>query len=155
MLIEPSRTIGSRKEFCYSRYTLGWKTSIDGAHTEYNNNRRDGTMSNSSSTENITDLANIEIPVDDDNNNNASSWIDICHDRTYIPSEMDVGHPLRVTASAISEQTGEILAGPIILQTNPCLEAPEIHPRRKVAAMSGMPNTGGFSFRILSYKSSR
>ena len=54
------------------RYHSGKHMKFTANNHGHNSNNRDGTMSNSSSTENITDLANIEIPIDHDNDDDNS-----------------------------------------------------------------------------------
>ena len=85
-------------------------------------------------------------PVDD-----PSEWVDLVQGKRYLPTQEDIGCPLRIECKVISETNGDVLAGPLILQTEPVLTMPEKAPRRDVMATSNVQGQRGMPFRIVSY----
>jgi len=78
-------------------------------------------------------------------------WVELCEGKQYVANSEDRGRPLRIQCKVLSEMTGEVLAGPLTLQTEPVLGMPEKSPRRDIMAISSVPGNHGAPFRVVSY----
>ena len=76
-------------------------------------------------------------------------WVEVSNDQFYLPGENDVGHKLRLEASAYSTDTGELLMSRVIKTDVVLGRAPQPISRKLVAANNISSN--GQRFRVASY----
>ena len=75
----------------------------------------------------------------------------ICHEKLYVPTQDDIGCLLRVEVKALATSDGTVLAGPVVVVTEPVLSAPRAPPKRPLLTIAGSTSGGGARFRVLSY----
>jgi len=80
------------------------------------------------------------------------NWETIFYDRVYTPTADDVGRCLSIECNVINE-SGETLAKPVIIFTEPVLARPSLTTKRALVPLNvGNINTnGGLRLRVLSY----
>eukprot|EP00981_Chlorochromonas_danica_P006053 scaffold1264_cov149-Ochromonas_danica.AAC.3 len=82
-----------------------------------------------------------------------SVWLEVHTEKTYLPSAEDVGCRLRLDVWAISTADNTVLAGPVMIYTEPVLSAPTKPPKRSLVPISGSGSgiAGAVRFRVVSY----
>lgn len=78
-------------------------------------------------------------------------WPLICTEKSYVPTYEDVGCILRVEVRALAVSDGTVLAGPIVVVTEPVLSLPRPPPKRPLLTIAGSTSGGGTRFRVVSY----
>ena len=78
-------------------------------------------------------------------------WTIVCTEKSYIPTREDIGCILRIEVKAIASSDGQVLAGPIVVVTEPVLSAPKSPPKRGLVTITGSTSGGGTRFRVVSY----
>ena len=78
-------------------------------------------------------------------------WTVVCTEKAYIPTRDDIGCILRIEVKAIANSDGQVLAGPIVVVTEPVLSAPKPPPKRGLVTITGSTSGGGTRFRVVSY----
>lgn len=101
------------------------------------------------SEDKLTDEASPLTPIDCAEDSN--DWVTICHEKLYIPTQDDIGCLLRVEVKALAISDGTVLAGPVVVVTEPVLSAPHAPPKRPLMTIAGSTSGGGARFRVLSY----
>ena len=97
-------------------------------------------------------LSTIAVMVSSDDS--SSNWVDVSSDKSYIPTAADLQCRLRIIVEARAVNDGALLAGPIVLFTEPVLCAPSAPPKRRLLAVPGAGGgalAGAVRFRLLSY----
>jgi hypothetical protein len=81
-----------------------------------------------------------------------ASWTLLTTDKSYTPTQEDIGCVMKVEVSALSISDNQILAGPIVAFTEPVLSAPKGPPKRHLVTLPA-PSAGstGARFRVISY----
>ncbi len=78
-------------------------------------------------------------------------WVTVCYDKSYTPTAEDVGCILRIEVKSVAISDGTVLAGPVVVITEPVLSAPRAPPKRPLLTVAGSTSGGGARFRVLSY----
>jgi hypothetical protein len=86
----------------------------------------------------------------------SADWQIVSTDKSYTPTEDDVGCVLRIEVRAVAVNGGQVLAGPLTILTDPILAAPRCAPKRQLITLSqgqssSMSSTAGTRFRVISY----
>jgi len=86
-------------------------------------------------------------------NTSAMDWTQICSEKEYTPTELDVGCRLKIEVTAYSAADNSVLAGPVVIYTEPVLSTPTPPPKRRLIAIPGAVTgvAGATRFRIISY----
>lgn len=83
----------------------------------------------------------------------SDEWVTVSTEKEFIPVSDDVGCRLRIEVSALSVADNSVLAGPIVVITDPVLAAPSPPPKRRLLAIPGAVAgiAASVRFRIISY----
>ncbi|CAM6031273.1 unnamed protein product, partial [Sphagnum compactum] len=91
------------------------------------------------------------LPEDVASEGDSKEWLPVSYDKAYAPTGEDVGCLLRIEVKAVALADGTVLAGPIVLVTEPVLCAPRAPPKRPLVTIAGSTSGGGTRFRVVSY----
>ena len=116
---------------------------------------RTATVSIGSLNENLDNLTEEskdvggQIPL----NTSEDEWIPICKEKEYVPTSDEVGCRLKIEVTAMAVSDDSVLAGPIVVYTDPVLSAPAPPPKRRLLAIPGAVAgiAAAVRFRIISY----
>jgi hypothetical protein len=118
--------------------------------TEGEEEAEDGVDRQSEENKPITSISSVSY---DDGDSDLQEWVQICTERTHIPTAEDVGRRFRIDVWVFSSSDNSLLAGPTTLFTEPVLSAPSKPPKRALQTIpgSGSGISGAIRFRIVSY----
>jgi CCR4-NOT transcription complex subunit 6 len=98
--------------------------------------------------ENVADRA---LQQNDISEYDTNDWTIILSESSYVPTSEDVGCLLRLEVSAVALSDGAVLAGPVLLFTEPVLSIPPAPPKRSLLSIPGPSGGGGMRFRVVTY----
>jgi hypothetical protein len=100
-------------------------------------------------TEETKEVGSSQIPL----NTSEDEWTSICTEKEYVPTSDEVGCRLKIEVTAMAVSDDSVLAGPIVVYTDPVLSAPAPPPKRRLLAIPGAVAgiAAAVRFRIISY----
>jgi CCR4-NOT transcription complex subunit 6 len=84
-------------------------------------------------------------------NGDTEEWVEISREQVYIPTAQDVGHKLKIEASAYSLETGEMLMTRVVKTDIVLQRAPQPVPRKMLSNNHKAANGSAPRFRVVTY----